>query len=158
MNENFGLNVAAVDHPRNLLPGHLPGQHHPLKSHLLHLQCAFQIVYRHLGGGVQRQLGADLLQQRNHSHILHDHRIHIGAAGLFDHLHRLGDFAVVHEGVEGQMDPHIPLVAVFYRFLQGKVVKVGGVAPGVEHLRPKIYRIGAAAHRGFHRRESSCRR
>ena len=98
---------------------------------------------RHLGRGVHGQFRTDFPAEDSHPHVLHNHRVHTGAARLLYHRYRLRDFAVIHQRIDGQVDLYAALVTVPDRFPQVLAVKIGRVSPGVQHLGSKVYCIRA---------------
>ena len=141
--EDLHLRRAGAYDGLRVLPGALPGQHHPLAAVGGHLAAAAGGKEAHLGAGVEGQVRQHLAQQVKKAPVLHQHGIHAQAAGLPGRLGGTGQLPVTYEGVEGQKHPYAPLVAVCQGLGKLLVGKILGAAAGVEFPPPKVHGAGA---------------
>ena len=132
MCKNFNLRRAGGADGLRVLPGALPGQHHPLTAVGGDLIGAAGGKDAHLGAGVEREIRQSLPQQVQKAPVLNQDRVHAQAAGFPGGFQGAGQLPVRQKGVEGQKDPHAPQVAVGQGVGKFLIRKVPGVSPGVE--------------------------
>ena len=112
MAEYLDLDGGALADEFDLIPGQLPGQHHPAGPQVGAPLYPVQRVDGHLGGGVDGQVGDRLAQHAHHAQVLDDDRIHADGAGVGRHFGGSGQLPVGEQGVQGQMDLAAPEMAI----------------------------------------------
>ena len=100
-----------------------------------------------LRGGVARQRRIPVAEKAHNGGILQYHGVRAGLGDGVRFLDKRVHLAVGHKGVDRDEYLCTALMAEFHRFRQGEIVKVFGVAPGVEIFRAEIYGVRAAAYR-----------
>ena len=130
------------------VPAQLPGEHHPLHAQIGAAQHPVQGVDGELGGAVDRQVGGHLAEHPQDAQVLDEDGVHPDPGGVGGHLGGGGELPVGNQGVEGQVDPGPPQMAVRNRrrkLLSGEVFRI---AAGVEVSVSQIDGIGAGLDGG----------
>ena len=131
MNEHLQLHRRPPADRPDLVDRQLPGQHHAFHAEGLGQADRLGTRQRHLGGGMERQLGTAGPQEPGHADILDKHRIDPTAGNLPGQGLDLPELPVEGERVEG----HIPSDAMAVEGLDqpGKVGngEIGRPGPGV---------------------------
>ena len=146
--KNFDFNGGALADEFNGVPGELPGEDHTGHAQVGHLLHSVQVVNRHLGGGVDGQVGGGLAQHAQYAQILHQHRVHPQGAGLGGALGGALHLPVGDQCVQGQVEPAPPQVAVGDRLGELLLAEIFRVAAGVEVAVTQVNRVGAVLHSG----------
>ena len=128
--------------------GALPGQHHPLAAVLRQQAAGPGGKGAHLGAGMDRQLRQHPPQQEKQPPVLDQHRVHARSGGLRGSVQGPGQLPVRHQGIEGQKDPHAPLVTVEQGVGKFGVRKILGALAGVEGPPAQVHRVGPVLHGG----------
>ena len=130
MHEHLDLGLALADNPADVVQVEFPGQYHPLEPQLLQLPNPQGVVNGHLGRCVEREAGEVAPDQAGHSQILDDDSV---GPHLFQgrkSLHQHGEFRLLDQGVEGDVDPFPLGVGVAYSPLHEGKGEVFGSGPG----------------------------
>ena len=98
---------------------------------------------------MQRQRGSDFFHQLRGGKVVHDDRVRPRRRHGPHRLRQLGQLGVIHQRVQGDMHPHVPGVAEFYRLRQLLRREIPRRAPGVEPGQTQIYRVRPAEHGGL---------
>ena len=146
MGKDLDLHGAVAADEGDLLPGQLPGQHHPADAHPGGLQHALQGVNAHLGGGVDGNGRRQLANQLHQPQVLDDEGVHPQPGGGADDVRGRQHLPVRDQDIQRQMDLHAPDVAVGHRLLQLFQGKVFRAPAGVERVEAQIDRVGPILH------------
>jgi len=156
--EDLDFDGGALTDVGDLVPGQLPGEHRPLKPQISGLLDAVQIVQRHLGGGVEGQIGGYLPQHPQHAQILYQHRVRPDGRGVCGVFGGFGQLPVGEQGVQRQIDLGAPQMAIRNRrrkFLPGEILCI---AAGVKIPISQIDGVRAVLHGRGHRLHGTGRR
>lgn len=151
VDEYLDLNGGAAADIGDLLPGQLPGQHHPLHSQGGAGQHPVQAVNGHLGGAVNGEVGGHLTGHPHHPQVLDNEGIYPDLAAQGDQPGGLEQLMVTEQGVQGEIHLYPPEMTIFYRRPEAVVVEIGRPSPGVEGLAPQIDGVRPALDGGDHR-------
>ena len=149
--EHLDLHRGVLADVGDLVPAQLPAQHHPGEAQVGAGLHPVQGVDGHLGGGVEGQVGGDLPEHPGHPQVLDDDGVHPDPAGVGGLFGGPGQLPVGEQGVQGQVDPGPPEMAVRNRrrgLLRGEIF---GVAAGVEVPVAQIDAVRPVLYGGGHR-------
>ena len=148
VDEDLDLSGAAPDDGADVLPGELPGQHHPLHAQLGGLPGASQGKEGHLGAGVDGQIRRDLPGQGKNAPVLDQDGVDAHFGGPAQGRGGLGKLPVRDQGVQREIYLYPPQVAVVHRLLKLPVGKILCVFAGIEVAKAHIDGVRAGLHGG----------
>ena len=148
MAENLHLGRTGTAHGGDVLPGALPGQHHPLTAIVIHLVGAAGGEQAHLRAGVEGEVRQRFPEQGKKAPVLHENGIHPQTAGGAGGVQRGGQLPVRYKGIQGEKDPDAPDMTVPNGGGKFLVREIFGAPAGVERAPAQIHRAAAALHGG----------
>ena len=106
MHKGFDLQLRRcfIAQDRNILQGHLTGQHHALCAHVVGGAGRSPVGDACLGGHVHIDVRCKGLTGIQHTKVCHDKGIHTGLGCFLDGLGQAVGFLVGGQGVHGQVD------------------------------------------------------
>ena len=132
-------------YPRDILDlreREFPGEHHagePLSCRPHH---ALPVMDRHLGRGVEGEVGDDLPGKRRRPDVLHQNGIDPDLVEVEEVAGDVGEFGITDEDVYGDVDPDTVEVRVTDARFESLVGEVRRVVPGSEPPTGKVDGIG----------------
>ena len=150
MSKNFRL-YARLRHTANFVQWAFPSQHHPVIAEVPGKNRVVGVGKSHLSTGMELQRGKLVPHQRRHAQVLHDHRVCARMGDGSQGLPNAGELLLLHQRIDGHMNPGMMQVSVFHRPRQRLVVKIHSGSPGSKGLGAQIHRVRAAVHRGMER-------
>ena len=150
VDEDFEFDVGLPANGGDLGDREFPRQHHPPHAQRLDLADALGAAEGHLGRGVQRQLGAEPVDQPQQAEVLHQHGIDARRHGQPHGLLGLLQFVAEDQRVERQISFDAAGAEEGHQFGQFGGGEVDGPGPGVEAaLQAEIHGIGPVFHGGL---------
>ena len=101
---NFQFRRGLVPQGSNVLQGHLPGQHHPLGTHVVGSAGSSPVGDARLGGHVDINVRGKVLAGVQHTQVSHNKGIHARLRGGLDGLGQAVGLLIGGQGVHGQVD------------------------------------------------------
>ena len=129
--------------PGDLVERKLAGQDHARAAQLAGQPDPFLAGDRHLGRGVDLQVGRDRADQPGEAEVLDDHRVDARLGHAPDGRLEVGQLAGEDQRVERDVAPDAPAVEQGHHLGQVGAVEVGGPGPGVVPLEAEIDGVGA---------------
>ena len=129
----------------------LPGQYRPGQAHFGGGLHPGQIMYAHLGAGMDGQIRQRLPDGPHQAQILHDDAIRPAAGGQPGGGHGRLHLPVSHQGVQGHIDLAAPDAAVAHGLFKIFLTEVLGAPAGIEVPQAHIYGVRPVLHGGNHR-------
>ena len=148
VDEHLALDGAGRADGADLLQTQLPRQDHAVVPQRGHLLRAGRCVHGHLGRGVQRQRGGDLLDQLRRGQVVGNNGVGPGLCHRAHGVGQAGQLLCIDQRVQRHMHPHAARMAKGHglaQFVRGKVARR---AAGVKAAQPQINSISAAEHSG----------
>ena len=123
---DFQLRRGLVAEGSDVLQGHLPGQHHPLRAHVVGGAGSGPVGNAGLGGHMDVDVGRERLAGVQHAEVGHDEGVHTGSGSVLDGLRQTVSLLVGGQGVHGQVDLAAPGVGIDDALAQLLRGEVGG--------------------------------
>ena len=148
VDEALDLHWGTVAQIGDLISAQLSTDHHSGHPQVGGGFGAVQGVDGHLGAGVEGQVRRHLAAHPRHAQILYQQGIYAHLADLIHQLGGLGQFSVVEEGIEGEIDLDPAEVAVLDGLLEGGFVEIHCIASGVKVAVSQVDGVSAALDSG----------
>ena len=150
VDENLRLNGGVLGNELDLLEAQLPGQYRPGQAHFGGGLHPGQVMYAHLGAGMDGQIRQRLPDGPHQAQILHDDPVRPAAGGQPGSGHGGFHLPVCHQGVQGHIDLAAPDAAVAHGLFKIFLTEVLGAPAGVEVPQAHIYGVRPVLHGGNH--------
>ena len=151
MDKDLRLDGGVLGDEPDLFKAQLPGQHRPGQPHLCGGLHPGQIMYAHLGAGMDGQIRQRLPDGPHQAQILHDDPIGPAAGGQPGGGHGRFHLPVSHQSVQRHIDLAAPDTAVAHGLFKFFLTEVLGAPAGVEVPHAHIDRVRPVLHGGDYR-------
>ena len=156
MHEGLQFDVHPPGDGRDLVDGQLPAHHHPPHPQRPGEAGPLGVGDRHLGAGVQGQMGRGGTRQAGHPDVLHDEGVHPAPGGVSYAAFDLGQLLVEHQGVEGEIAAAAVGVDAVHGLGQPIRGEAGGAGTGVEAaVQAEVDGVGAGVQGGLELRRAA---
>ena len=141
----------------DLFEGQLPGRYDSADAQFLEKADRFGGRAGHLCRGVQLQAGTSVVKRANNAQVLDDHSVQSFPVEGYGKIHRLLQFTLLGEHIEGQIDFLSENMRLFNRAYNIFLCEIFRIRPGSEFFSAKVDGVRSRRQRS-QKRVSAARR